>query len=393
MRILFATTAGGGHVGPLLPFAHACERAGHDVVVAGPPRAEPYVTRGGLSFRALDPPPEQERVRVSESLEAFSGVERLVRALQDLFIGCHARAALSSTIALIDQWDPALVVGETAEYSSLLAAERAGLPQARVGVGLAASFELSANAIAAPELDKLRRGLDLPGDPNGERAGRIALLTQSPPLLDTARDQSQRAPLRFRAPARPGSTALPAWLDRGEEPLVYLSFGSEAATRKSQYFPGLYRGAIDALAGLPVRVLVTIGDAREPAELGPLPSSVHVEQWIPQAAVMAHTAVMVGHGGAGSTLGALAAGVPSAMIPLFADQPINAQLVQKAGAGIAIEGAEAGLPRLADTVQTLIDDPSYRHAAGAIADDIRALPPVDTAVDALVTLAGEREHA
>jgi UDP:flavonoid glycosyltransferase YjiC (YdhE family) len=81
------------------------------------------------------------------------------------------------------------------------------------------------------------------------------------------------------------------------------------------------------------------------------------------------------------------------MIPLFADQPINARLVQQAGAGIAIEGAEAGLPELAATVRTLIDDPSYRQAAAAIGDDIRALPAVDTAVDTLVALAGEREPA
>jgi hypothetical protein len=33
MRVVCATTAGVGHVGPLEPFASACLRSGHDVLV------------------------------------------------------------------------------------------------------------------------------------------------------------------------------------------------------------------------------------------------------------------------------------------------------------------------------------------------------------------------
>jgi hypothetical protein len=35
-----------------------------------------------------------------------------------------------------------------------------------------------------------------------------------------------------------------------------------------------------------VRVLVAVGDRRDPADLGPVPSTVRVERWVPQAAVM-----------------------------------------------------------------------------------------------------------
>jgi UDP:flavonoid glycosyltransferase YjiC (YdhE family) len=44
-----------------------------------------------------------------------------------------------------------------------------------------------------------------------------------------------------------------------------------------------------------------------------------------------------GHGGSGSTLGALAAGVPLAVLPLFADQPQNARRGAEVGAGVAVE--------------------------------------------------------
>lgn len=36
MRVLVSTTAGSGHLGPVLPFARACGAAGHDAVVAAP---------------------------------------------------------------------------------------------------------------------------------------------------------------------------------------------------------------------------------------------------------------------------------------------------------------------------------------------------------------------
>jgi UDP:flavonoid glycosyltransferase YjiC (YdhE family) len=49
MRIVFATTAGAGHFGPLVPVAHACIAAGHDVVVAAPESFSDAVAKAGLT--------------------------------------------------------------------------------------------------------------------------------------------------------------------------------------------------------------------------------------------------------------------------------------------------------------------------------------------------------
>ena len=144
--------------------------------------------------------------------------------------------------------------------------------------------------------------------------------------------------LRFRDAAPRPAAALPHWGDPAA-PLVYVSFGSEAAA--SHHFPGVYRRAARALGELPVRTLVTIGDRRDPSELGPLPPSVRVERWVPQAAVMAQASAMVGHGGSGSTLMALAAGVPLAFVPLFVDGPANARRVAELGGGIALDATRS----------------------------------------------------
>ena len=193
---------------------------------------------------------------------------------------------------------------------------------------------------------------------------------------------------------------MPDWWPRNEDPLVYVTFGSVTAAEHLPYFPDLYRAAIDALAPLPTRLLVTIGDVRDPDELAPVPSNVHVERWVPHDAVALQAAAIVCHGGYGSTLGALAHGAPLVVLPLFsADQWANASAVARAGAGVALDAERStrrslGLPgdgtigELAPAVERLLGDPGYRHEARRIADEMRALPGVDAAVDVLATIAG-----
>jgi MGT family glycosyltransferase len=171
----------------------------------------------------------------------------------------------------------------------------------------------------------------------------------------------------------------------GGEPLVYVSFGSEAP--RTAYFPALYRGAAEALATLGLPVLMTIGDERDPAELGALPPSVRVERWVPQASVMPRAAAMVGHAGSGSTLAALAAGVPSVLLPLFADGGDNARRVAERGAAVALDGGMDALPRLAEAVARVVESRRHRDAAAEVAAEIAALPVIDAAVGVVAAAA------
>ena len=56
MRALFTSTRGAGHFNPLVPFARAFERAGHDVMFAGPPDLEGAVDAAGFRFWPFDAP-------------------------------------------------------------------------------------------------------------------------------------------------------------------------------------------------------------------------------------------------------------------------------------------------------------------------------------------------
>jgi UDP:flavonoid glycosyltransferase YjiC (YdhE family) len=382
MRVLFTTTRGAGHFNPLVPFARACVHAGHDVLVTGAAQVGPQAERAGLSFRAFPEPPED----VLEA--AWAPVFSLPRERQDehvvreVFAGCHARAALPGTLELIDEWGADLVVRESAEFSGAIAAERLGVAFATVGITLAASTDRMFIGTAAPVVDELRTGLGLEPDPQARVLLGATILTRSPRSLDNP--PAPAAALRFSEPRDPAAP-LPDWWGGSDEPLVYMSFGTEVPTMS--FFPDLYRAAIEALAGQGLRVLVTIGDKADPGELGELPAGVHVERWVPQAAVMPHAAAMVGHGGSGSTLTALAWGVPMALLPLFADQPENARAVDAAGAGVVLDGGPPALAGLAEAVHKLLDDRGYAAAAGEIADEMGGHPLVAEAAKAFEEIA------
>ena len=163
---------------------------------------------------------------------------------------------------------------------------------------------------------------------------------------------------------------------------------SAASPRSIGYFPGVYRAAIESLAPLPVRVLVTTGRDADPSDLGPLPPHVHAERWVAQHDVMPHAAAMACHGGFGTVRAGLAAGVPLAVLPLFADQPHNAERVHALGAGLDVRDP-ARWERRADAA----GGPGLRGASRRRRGRVRALPPVEEAARILRELAAARSDA
>jgi UDP:flavonoid glycosyltransferase YjiC (YdhE family) len=152
--------------------------------------------------------------------------------------------------------------------------------------------------------------------------------------------------------------------------------------------PTVYRAAIDALAGLPVRALVTTGRTRGVEGLGNLPPNVHAEPWVDQQAAFDAAALVVCHGGAGTAFGALAAGLPLVVVPLMADQPRNGRIIDGAGAGLVVspDDPEAPAPlrvRLRAAIEEALGTSSYRGAAAGIAEEMRAMPSLQEVVDEL----------
>jgi UDP:flavonoid glycosyltransferase YjiC (YdhE family) len=375
MRVLMTSTSGGGHAGPLLPFASAIEAAGGDVLFAAAGGAARQARTAGFAVLELEEAPASLRE------PAFAAARREPlgtphpRVVAEVFARLDARTALPAILRACELWRPDAIVHESCEFAAVIAAELTGAARVRVAIGTnvteRAILERAADAVA-----ERRAEAGLAPDPDEAWAWTVPSFTFAPPALEDPDVPAVPGTLRFRAPAGDAGALPDLWSGGDDRPLVQLTLGTVAPG--TELFPGVYRAALESLARLPVRVLVTTGDAA-PEALGPLPESVRAVRWMPQADVVAHAAAIACHAGSGTVQSALAGGVPLAMLPLFADQPHNARRVTAAGAGLAVRRAAD----LGPAVLALLRDPSFRTAAGRIAAGASALSPVEAAVPVL----------
>lgn len=328
-------------------------------MVAAPGALEAAAKATGAIFWAFGDPPQEEMAEVMGSLGQLPREEANRRVVGEIFGRLDPTAALSRLRETIEEWQPDLVVRESAEFGAAVAAELLGVPQVRVAIGLA-EMERYMLGVVRTNVDALRRSCGLYA-PN--RYGGTPIYTLFPAGLE---EDPLPAP-RFRDPA---------WVrSEGGDPFVYVTFGSVAGTLPM--VAHVYGESMRALADLDAEVLVTIGHGADPGALGTLPPNVRVERWMDQNEVLTSATAVVCHGGGGTTLGALAAGVPLVVIPLFSsDQHINARRVAASGAGVNVapqaDAIRAGL-------DDVLGDLSYGRAARALADELGGHPSTDEA--------------
>ncbi len=382
MRVLVCTTAGAGHFGPLIPFARACLASGHEVAVAAAGSFANPVSAAGFEHHPFADAPADLMGQVFEQVPHLSFEHANDLVVSEVFGRLDAQAALPGLVEIIDSWRPDVVLREPCEFASLVAARAAGIPQVTVAIGMTATTEYMVPLIRQPlaELDELA------GLPDGASATAMLsapTLSTVPLVLDEALAAGGTVGAlvyRFHDDSLTSARgALPGSWGHPSHPLVYVSFGSVTAALDG--FESLYPEVVACLADYPVRVLLTTGAGLDPADLAPLPANTWAERWWPQSEVMAFCDVVVGHGGFGTTMAALAAGVPQVVVPLFAfDQLINAQHVEAVGAGLHVAGGAPGIAEAADAAARIVTESSYRETARSVADSMAALPPVADAV-------------
>jgi UDP:flavonoid glycosyltransferase YjiC (YdhE family) len=136
-----------------------------------------------------------------------------------------------------------------------------------------------------------------------------------------------------------------------------------------------------ALSDLDVRTLVTVGPQADPDSLGVQPDHVRVERYVSQSLVLPHCDVVVSHAGSGTVLAALTLGLPQVCLPQGADQFLNAAAVASSGVGISLMPGEGGAGSVRDGVARVLEDVSFRDAAGRVSSSIASMPsPDDVAV-------------
>lgn len=150
------------------------------------------------------------------------------------------------------------------------------------------------------------------------------------------------------------------WAEDDPRPLVLVSL----STLEQGQGPVLRR-VVTALGNLPVRALVTLGPALNPAGFS-APPNVVLETFVPHEAVLPHAAAMVTQCGLSTLMKALSAGVPVVCIPLVADQPDNAARVVALGAGVRL--SKDALPdEIGAAIERVLNEPSIREGASTLA--------------------------
>lgn len=418
-EFLMTTWAGAGTTPPLMSVARSLVERGHNVRVLGDAVLRPDVEAAGAKHISWTRAPQRmahgrdgDFIRDWELKEPGGDFARMRDRVGVGPASLHA----ADVRAEIERRRPDAVLTELLLFGPLVAAEATGVP--------AIVLNPTINVVPAPGVPPFGQGF-LPAR-NAEEEARdrefgalvVAAWDEALPALNEARVEQALPPLEhvldqgrsaarvlvltsrafdFVVPLPPTVKHVgprlddPAWTQpwqppAGDDPLVLVALSSDFQDQEE-----LLQRIVDALQPLPVRGIVTTGHGIDPATVD-APEHVQVVPSAPHMEVLRQAALTVTHAGHGIVIKALAAAVPLVCLPMGRDQLDVAARVVHAGAGRRLDPASPP-DTIATAVAEVLDDPTYRAAAGRIASVIAEETSSDLAVAEIesVVAGAERE--
>lgn len=162
----------------------------------------------------------------------------------------------------------------------------------------------------------------------------------------------------------------------GERPRVLLSFSTSVIAGQREVIDR----CCEAVAGLDVDAVLTLGPAVDPRELR-IPDNVEAVAFADHDDLMPEMDAVISHAGLGTVLRALAHGVPQLLMPLGRDQGFNAGRIEELGLGIHLTSA-ASPERIQAGLRALLSDPEVANASASAARRIVLDEPERTAAEA-----------
>ncbi|MDH6213170.1 nucleotide disphospho-sugar-binding domain-containing protein [Streptomyces pseudovenezuelae] len=404
MRVLFTVSSWPTQYAAMVPLGWAFQAAGHEVRVLCAPSQSAAVGRAGLvPVPVLAGMEEVLRLRLQYHAEAVTGVwpypwlpphpltgERIERL--DAFDAGHfdtviapelaesAARSFDAAVAHAREWQPDLVLHDPGSLEGLLAAKVLKIPSALCLWGPASPHD--------PEHMRI-----VPTDHSGSFT-RYGLGTFDLTMIERVVDpnppslkvpvEAERLPVRY-VPYNGGGPA-PAWTARPPEgPRVVVTWSTALSTVSgpdSYLLPRI----VAALDGLDCEVVLT-ATARDVAALGAVPARVRVAEHLPLAAVLPGCAAVVHHGGSGSSLTAMWAGVPQFIATFASEQQITGERVAATGAALHVPGHLADETAIRAGVERLLDDSTHTSSAARLRTEIAETPTPAALVDRLEALA------
>lgn len=394
MKILFAVAPGYGLMLPIVPLMWAARAAGHEILVATTSEMTEVGARAGLPIVDVFP----HRDVWSELLSAVFGdgdendlpeEYRLANKDGNPF-GLFTLTMTEGTIDTGRVFGADLVVYTSDHATGRLTAVALSVPALEVGNRISWSmrdeqFRAEHDTFAADEITRLLRSkLDIgAGDPKlvariDPRAPSMGGLAADEP------DQRDGVPwwsMRF-VPYN-GGAVVPEWaLRRPERPRVCVTLGTVVPIMSGV---STLSAALSALGEMDVEVVLATGSA-DLSGLGVLPDNVRSVGFLPLSTFLSTCALIVHHGGSGTTAAPLHYGIPQLVMPSFADNSLSAQRVVDRGVGLShdpttVDGADAATVRA--SIERLLGEPAFAAAAREVSAEMATQPSPSAVIERL----------
>lgn len=444
MRVLLTTWPAATHLFPFVPIAWALRAAGHEVRVACHPALAEAVTDAGLTAVPMGEPD-----RLPEPLGAgrplppatADGLAELTGAMDlaghDSYVWSYHRdyllaalrdfqpetarpgdpqPAVDGLVGVCRAWRPDLVLWDPVMPAAAVAAEATGAAHARLLWG--PDFFAWAGARhpdhrpgtgtspAAGPADEGRRSAEDPLTaavrPMAERYGlettdelRYGQWTVDPLPEPLRLPDGRRPAVPVRWVPYTGRTVLPDWLAAPpERPRVALTLGASVRVW-SQDSALLVSRVLEMVEGLDIEVVATL-DKSQLAQAGPVPGNVRTVDYVPLSELLPTCAAMVHHGGHGTLLAGLAAGLPQLVVmdPRYPmEAPLTGRFLARSGAGSGVRADRRTGAELREGLSRLLAAPSFRGAAEALRGELLAAPSPAEIVPVLERLTRRHRRA
>ncbi len=401
-RFLFTNWEGGGHVDPALIVARECLALGHDVLFVSDEANRASAASFGVPFRSWSTAPN--RRHFGDPVGGLSDWKActpagVIGSICREVIAAPAAAYAADTAALIQAFQPDLVVSNELLFGCMIAAEAAGIPCALV-TGNVWCFPTRSdvppfgpgfvrfNARTMPRdrithhalrwlygrwtapINAARRQFGLPaiGDFLEQLEYPASIVLGVSRAFDIG---GSEPPSRFfyagpliRTPVWAQAQSQASFAAPADRPRVLVSFST---TMQGQTH--VIARCIRALAAERLRAIVTLGPAITPRDL-PAADNVDILESASHDQIVPHCAAVVCHGGHGTMVRSIMHGVPLLCIPMGRDQHDNAARVVRRGAGLRLP-VKAGIGSIRRAVRRLVSEPEFQARAGILGAAVR----------------------
>ena len=380
MRFLFVVPPLTGHTNPTVSVARALAARGHEVAWVGHPgKVRPLLPPGARLFALPEQVAPEHAAAVEDKARTARGAAALKFLWEDFLVPL-ARQMLPGIDAAVTEYAPDVLCVDQQAVAGGLVARKRGLPWATLATTSAGVTDPLAGLPQvkrwlADLLAGLEREVGLTPTEAGELSPHLVIAFTTSALVGPV--ENFPAHYRFVGPSisdRPESTEFP--FEQLRRPCVLVSIGTVNAEAGGRF----YATAIAALRDTQV-VLVA------PAHLVPsAPDNFIIRSYVPQLALLKYVDAVVCHGGHNTTCEALAHGLPLVIAPIKDDQPIVADQVVAAGAGLRIKFGRVQPDELRTAVTRVRTERAFRQAAERVRASFQAAGGAETAARELEAL-------